>query len=137
LNSLTFPQLKFVWVLIFLHFVCDQGINRERVEQMEARLKEDILNEAARYIYLWFLSVFISNLYFPTILISKWHNRYGNKILVTDELPDGQMVDQWESVSSNAVKTPLEVWGKLVCSGCVRLFSQFSEQNAAKLFSWL
>lgn len=86
------------------------GINRERVEQMEARLKEDILNEAARY---------------------------GNKILVTDELPDGQMVDQWESVSCNSVKTPLEVWVKLVCSGCVRLFSQFSEQNAAKLFSWL
>ncbi|KAJ1393324.1 Protein-tyrosine phosphatase-like [Sesbania bispinosa] len=42
------------------------GINRERVEQMEARLKEDILMEA---------------------------ERYGNKILVTDELPDGQMVD--------------------------------------------
>ncbi|CAH1431191.1 unnamed protein product [Lactuca virosa] len=40
------------------------GINRARVEQMEDRLKEDILLEAARY---------------------------GNKILVTDELPDGQI----------------------------------------------
>ncbi|XP_057966263.1 uncharacterized protein LOC131156522 isoform X2 [Malania oleifera] len=58
------------------------GINRARVEQMEARLKEDVLLEAARY---------------------------GNKILVTDELPDGQMVDQWEPVTCESVKTPLEV----------------------------
>ncbi|KAF7818056.1 paladin-like isoform X1 [Senna tora] len=66
------------------------GINRERVEQMEARLKEDILMEAARY---------------------------GNKILVTDELPDGQMVDQWEPVSCNSVKTPLEVYEELQAEG--------------------
>ncbi|KAH6768947.1 metal ion-binding protein [Perilla frutescens var. frutescens] len=62
------------------------GINRVRVEQMEDRLKEDILTEAARY---------------------------GNKILVTDELPDGQMVDQWEPVSHDSVKTPLEVYEEL------------------------
>ncbi|KAF7154679.1 hypothetical protein RHSIM_Rhsim01G0001500 [Rhododendron simsii] len=62
------------------------GINRDRVEQMEARLKEDILLEAARY---------------------------GNKILVTDELPDGQMVDQWEPVTHDSVKTPLEVYEEL------------------------
>lgn len=43
--------------------------------------------------------------------IWKSDNRYGNKILVTDELPDGQMVDQWEPVSSDSVKTPLEVRG--------------------------
>ncbi|KAE9615911.1 hypothetical protein Lal_00017613 [Lupinus albus] len=66
------------------------GINRERVEQMEDRLKEDILMEAARY---------------------------GNKILVTDELPDGQMVDQWEPVSSSSVKTPLEVYEELQVEG--------------------
>ncbi|KAJ7977775.1 Paladin [Quillaja saponaria] len=66
------------------------GINRTRVEQMEARLKEDILMEAARY---------------------------GNKILVTDELPDGQMVDQWEPVSIDSVKTPLEVYEELQVEG--------------------
>ncbi|KAG8097552.1 hypothetical protein GUJ93_ZPchr0013g36727 [Zizania palustris] len=66
------------------------GINRERVEQMEFRLKEDILQEASRY---------------------------GNKILVTDELPNGQMVDQWESVMSDTVKTPLEVYDKLQHQG--------------------
>ncbi|KAM7276899.1 hypothetical protein ACFE04_018765 [Oxalis oulophora] len=66
------------------------GINRDRVEQMEDRLKEDILVEAARY---------------------------GNKILVTDELPDGQMVDQWEPVSCDAVKTPLEVYEELQVEG--------------------
>ncbi|KAK9281857.1 hypothetical protein L1049_004763 [Liquidambar formosana] len=66
------------------------GINRARVEQMEARLKEDILLEAARY---------------------------GNKILVTDELPDGQMVDQWEPVSCDSVKTPLEVYEELQVEG--------------------
>ncbi|XP_057482854.1 uncharacterized protein LOC130769660 isoform X3 [Actinidia eriantha] len=62
------------------------GINRDRVEQMEDRLKEDILLEAARY---------------------------GNKVLVTDELPDGQMVDQWEPVTNVSVKTPLEVYEEL------------------------
>ncbi|OVA13484.1 hypothetical protein BVC80_379g10 [Macleaya cordata] len=67
------------------------GINRDRVEQMEARLKDDILQEAAR--------------------------RYGNKILVTDELPDGQMVDQWEPVTHDSVKTPLEVYEELQLEG--------------------
>ncbi|XP_021661045.1 uncharacterized protein LOC110650395 isoform X2 [Hevea brasiliensis] len=57
---------------------------------MEARLKEDILMEAARY---------------------------GNKILVTDELPDGQMVDQWEPVSCDSVKTPLEANEELQLEG--------------------
>ncbi|XP_065859945.1 uncharacterized protein [Euphorbia lathyris] len=66
------------------------GINRSRVEQMESRLKEDILMEAARY---------------------------GNKILVTDELPDGQMVDQWEPVSVDSVKTPLEANEELQMEG--------------------
>ncbi|KAG5055986.1 hypothetical protein JHK85_008496 [Glycine max] len=73
------------------------GINRERVEQMEARLKEDILAEAARY--------------FGGSAL------YGNKILVTDELPDGQMVDQWEPVSCDSVKTPLEVYEELQVEG--------------------
>ncbi|KAI9099076.1 hypothetical protein K1719_024843 [Acacia pycnantha] len=66
------------------------GIDRDRAEQMEDRLKEDILLEAARY---------------------------GNKILVTDELPDGHMVDQWEPVSCNSVKTPLEVYKELQMEG--------------------
>ncbi|KAG8062672.1 hypothetical protein GUJ93_ZPchr0003g17250 [Zizania palustris] len=66
------------------------GINRERVEQMEFRLKEDILQEASQY---------------------------GNKILVTDELPSGQMVDQWESVMSDTVKTTLEVYDELQHQG--------------------
>eukprot|EP00268_Persea_americana_P018041 TRINITY_DN18855_c0_g1_i4.p1 TRINITY_DN18855_c0_g1~~TRINITY_DN18855_c0_g1_i4.p1 ORF type:complete len:1287 (-),score=280.78 TRINITY_DN18855_c0_g1_i4:321-4181(-) len=66
------------------------GIDRGRVEQMEARLKEDILQEAARY---------------------------GNKILVTDELPDGQMVDQWELVTHDSIRTPLEVYEELQVEG--------------------
>ncbi|KAK4766546.1 hypothetical protein SAY87_008188 [Trapa incisa] len=66
------------------------GINRDRVEQMEERLKEDVMVEASRY---------------------------GNKILVTDELPGGQMVDQWEPVSCDSVKTPLEVYQELQLEG--------------------
>ncbi|XP_057829529.2 uncharacterized protein LOC131040594 isoform X1 [Cryptomeria japonica] len=62
------------------------GIDRARVEEMEARLKEDILQEATCY---------------------------GNKILVTDELPDGQMVDQWEPITGGSVQTPLEVYLEL------------------------
>ncbi|XP_047316660.1 paladin-like isoform X2 [Impatiens glandulifera] len=57
---------------------------------MEARLKEDILLESSRY---------------------------GNKILVTDELPDGQMVDQWEPITNDSVKTPLEVYEELQAHG--------------------
>ena len=103
---------------------------------MEDRLKEDILMEAERYIFLLFRSVFISVVQL-FILFAHWRNRYGNKILVTDELPDGQMVDQWEPVSSNSVKTPLEVWMKLVYSGGVKLLNKFSDKNASKLFSLL
>lgn len=66
------------------------GINRERVEEMEDRLKQDILQEAARFT---------------------------NKVLVNDELPDGQMVDQWEPVSSDSVQTPLEVYEALESEG--------------------
>ncbi|KAJ7298358.1 hypothetical protein O6H91_03G019600 [Diphasiastrum complanatum] len=62
------------------------GINRARVEQMEARLKEDVLQEASRY---------------------------GNKIMVSDETPDGQMIDQWEPISKDSIKTPLEVYENL------------------------
>lgn len=43
--------------------------------------------------------------------------RYGNKILVTDELPDGQMVDQWEPVSTDSLKTLLEVYEELQAEG--------------------
>eukprot|EP01018_Ginkgo_biloba_P004363 Gb_39664 [translate_table: standard] len=57
---------------------------------MEARLKEDILRESACY---------------------------ANKILVTDELPDGQMVDEWEEISQHSVKTPLEVYEELQAEG--------------------
>ncbi|XP_047324882.1 paladin-like [Impatiens glandulifera] len=66
------------------------GINRDRVEQMEARLTEDIMLESSSY---------------------------GNKILVTDELPDGQMVDQWEPITHDSVKTPLEVYEELQAHG--------------------
>ncbi|KAH7442546.1 hypothetical protein KP509_03G093600 [Ceratopteris richardii] len=66
------------------------GINRARVEQMEARLKEDILQEASRFT---------------------------NKVLVNDELPDGQMVDLWEPVTQDSVQTPLEVYEALQSEG--------------------
>ncbi|CAI5507986.1 unnamed protein product [Closterium sp. Naga37s-1] len=66
------------------------GINRARVEQMEARLKKDVLREAGRY---------------------------SNKIMVSDELPDGQMVDQWEPVGPDSVQTPLEVYQDLQRQG--------------------
>ncbi|XP_010515498.1 PREDICTED: paladin-like isoform X2 [Camelina sativa] len=57
---------------------------------MEAHLKEDILMESSRC---------------------------GNKILVTDELPDGQMLDQWEPVSPDSLNTLLEVYHELQAEG--------------------
>lgn len=60
-----------------------QGIDRERVERMEARLKEDILREA---------------------------ERYEGAIMVIHETDDGQIFDAWEHVNSDSIQTPLEVF---------------------------
>lgn len=57
---------------------------------MEARLKEDILREAARY---------------------------NGAIMVIHESDDGQIFDAWEHVSSEVVKTPLEVFKDLEADG--------------------
>lgn len=59
-------------------------------------------------------------------------NRYGNKILVTDELPDGQMVDQWEPVTHDSVKTPLEVY---FCVILILLDTDMIKNNYIKCFS--
>lgn len=67
-----------------------QGIDRERVERMEARLKEDILREA---------------------------EHYGGAIMVIHETEDGQIFDAWEHVSSEAIQTPLEVYRCLEVEG--------------------
>ena len=56
-----------------------QGINRSRVEEMEARLKEDILMEAARYL-LWLNAVLslVSNdtSFLPLVTIGLNYNIY-------------------------------------------------------------
>jgi hypothetical protein len=64
------------------------GITRERVEQMESRLREDVLAEAARY---------------------------DGCVLVSKELDDGQVVDAWEAV--HTVQTPLEVYASFSAEG--------------------
>ena len=64
------------------------GITRERVEQMEVRLREDVLAEAEQY-----------------------HGR----VLVSKELDDGQVIDSWEPV--HTVQTPAEVYAALVVEG--------------------
>ena len=64
------------------------GITRERVEQMEARLREDVLHEA---------------------------QQYGGSVLVSKELDDGQVVDAWTPVES--VQTPAEVYAGLQSEG--------------------
>jgi hypothetical protein len=66
------------------------GIDRERVEGMEARLKQDVLAEAAQY---------------------------GNQILVAHEDDAFQVVEEWEPVTEADVQTPLEVYQELVADG--------------------
>ncbi|KAK4282651.1 hypothetical protein QN277_014003 [Acacia crassicarpa] len=66
------------------------GIDRERVEKMEARLKEDILREA---------------------------EHYGSAVLVIHETDDGQIFDAWEQVTSHSIQTPLEVFKSLQAEG--------------------
>eukprot|EP00850_Spirogloea_muscicola_P022112 SM000277S10347 [mRNA] locus=s277:33301:42396:- [translate_table: standard] len=77
------------------------GIDRARVEEMESRLKQDVLDEAARH----------------PLLLSLLIHLYKNKVMVSDELPDGQMVDQWEPIGPDSVQTPLEVYESLQAEG--------------------
>lgn len=71
-------------------FETNQGIDRERVERMEARLKEDILREA---------------------------DHYQGAIMVIHETDNGQIFDAWEHVSPGSVQTPLEVFSCLEADG--------------------
>lgn len=80
-------SMKFSIALTAMYF---QGIDRERVERMEARLKEDILREA---------------------------ERYGGAIMVIHETDGGEIFDTWENVDNDAVLTPLEVYKHLECEG--------------------
>ncbi|MBA0708592.1 hypothetical protein Golax_023695, partial [Gossypium laxum] len=66
------------------------GIDRERVERMEARLKEDILREA---------------------------ESYEGAIMVIHETKDGLIFDAWEHVNSDSIQTPLEVFKSLEDDG--------------------
>uniref|UniRef100_A0ACD5X255 Uncharacterized protein n=1 Tax=Avena sativa TaxID=4498 RepID=A0ACD5X255_AVESA len=66
------------------------GIGRDRVERMEARLKEDILREA---------------------------ERYDGAIMVIHETDNGEIFDAWENVNDEAVLTPLEVYKRLDSEG--------------------
>ena len=62
------------------------GIDRSRVEDMENRLKQDVLKEALDY---------------------------NNQILVAHENDDFQVIEQWEAVTEVDVQTPLEVYREL------------------------
>ncbi|GJM95803.1 hypothetical protein PR202_ga12581 [Eleusine coracana subsp. coracana] len=66
------------------------GIDRDRVERMEARLKEDILREA---------------------------ERYDGAIMVIHETDSGEIFDTWENVDNDAVLTPSEVYKHLESEG--------------------
>ncbi|KAH9622269.1 hypothetical protein KSS87_001369 [Heliosperma pusillum] len=66
------------------------GIDCERVERMEARLKQDILCES---------------------------ERFGGAIMVIHETDDGQIYDAWEHVNSDLVQTPREVFSCLEAEG--------------------
>ena len=78
-----FSLVIFFIVKLKLKILFSQGIDRERVERMEARLKEDILREA---------------------------ERYGGAIMVIHETDDGQIFDAWEHINSGSIQTPLEVF---------------------------
>ncbi|EFN52818.1 hypothetical protein CHLNCDRAFT_26452 [Chlorella variabilis] len=66
------------------------GIDRERVEGMEARLKQDVLQEA---------------------------EQYGRQVLVAHEDDQFQVVEEWEPVTEADVQTPLEVYQELIADG--------------------
>eukprot|EP00197_Chlamydomonas_leiostraca_P007983 CAMPEP_0202863826 /NCGR_PEP_ID=MMETSP1391-20130828/4304_1 /ASSEMBLY_ACC=CAM_ASM_000867 /TAXON_ID=1034604 /ORGANISM="Chlamydomonas leiostraca, Strain SAG 11-49" /LENGTH=1425 /DNA_ID=CAMNT_0049543499 /DNA_START=116 /DNA_END=4393 /DNA_ORIENTATION=- len=66
------------------------GIDRTRVEDMEVRLKQDILKEA---------------------------EQFGNRILVMHENEDLSLFDHWEPVTAADVQTPQEVYEELKADG--------------------
>eukprot|EP00963_Diacronema_lutheri_P007046 scaffold625_cov324-Pavlova_lutheri.AAC.80 len=66
------------------------GINRERVEGMEERLKSDVLAEA----------------YY-----------YGGSFLLADETSDGRVVDVWETIEEGGVLTSKEVYQHCAVEG--------------------
>lgn len=66
------------------------GIDRSRVEDMERRLKADVLREAADC---------------------------GNQILIAGETDDFQVVEEWEPVTEANVQTPSEVYQALAEEG--------------------
>ncbi|KAK9808828.1 hypothetical protein WJX72_004439 [[Myrmecia] bisecta] len=66
------------------------GIDKTRVEDMEMRLKQDVLKEAAEY---------------------------GNQIMVAHENDDFQVIEEWEAVTEVDVQTPLEVYRELAEDG--------------------
>ncbi len=80
------------------------GIDRSRVEDMENRLKQDVLREAAQY---------------------------NNQILVAHENDDFQVIEQWEAVTEVDVQTPLEVYREL--SGKCYYLSSSHEHHAPSI----
>lgn len=66
------------------------GIDRERVEDMEKRLKSDVLAEAAAY---------------------------GGMVMVAHEDDSFQVVEDWEAVTDVDVQTPAEVYAELAKDG--------------------
>jgi len=71
-------------------FPCaDSGIDAERLELLEERLKQDVLNELDLY----------------------------RAVLVTRELPDGQLYDVWLAATHASVQTPREVYAELASEG--------------------
>lgn len=66
------------------------GIDTKRVEQMEDRLKQDILEES---------------------------KLYSDKFLVHDESPDGKLTFNFESVSKETVLTPRDAYNSLAKLG--------------------
>lgn len=92
------------------------GIDGDRVEDMEARLKQDVLSEAARY---------------------------NGAVLIAHEDDEFQVIENWEPVSEVDVLTPLEVYqelkSKFVC--LTKMIDTF-QGNSRKLslidiHSWL
>lgn len=66
------------------------GIDRDRVEDMEARLKADVLNEASIY---------------------------NGAVMVAHEDDSFQVIEDWEAVTEVDVQTPAEVYSELIKEG--------------------
>jgi hypothetical protein len=93
-----FQNLNYYSGIIFYKIKKKIGISVKEVEEMEERLKKDIIEEK---------------------------NKYEGNLLVHDESANNEIVSFWESISKDSIKTPKDVFESLIEEYKIQYFRLF------------